>query len=64
MTQKELADLEDAIGHEKNIVSIIEETIKKIEDENLVNFLSQELTEHRETKEKLLNMLEAKANEW
>lgn len=63
MTQKELAYMEDAIGHEKNITSIIEETIKKLEDENLVNFLNQELTEHQKTKEKLLNLLEVKANE-
>ena len=64
MTQKELAYTEDAIGHEKNIISIIEETIKKLEDENLIDFLNEELISHKETKEKLLNMLEVKANEW
>ena len=64
MTQKELAYMEDAIGHEKNIISIIEKTIKELEDENLIDFLNQELTTHKETKEKLLNMLEVKANEW
>ncbi len=63
MTQKELAYIEDAIGHEKNIVSIIEETIKELEDENLIDFLNQELTTHKDTKDKLLNMLEVKANE-
>ena len=64
MTQKELAYTEDAIGHEKNIISIIEETIKKLEDENLIDFLNQELISHKEAKEKLLNMLEVKSNEW
>ena len=63
MTQKELAYIEDAIGHEKNIVSIIEETINKIEDENLEKFLNQELLIHKDTKDKLLNMLEVKTNE-
>lgn len=64
MTQKELAYTEDAIGHEKNIISIIEETIKNIEEENLIDFLNQEIEVHKETKEKLLNMLEVKTNEW
>ena len=64
MTQKELAYIEDAIDHEKNIISIIEESLKKLEDENLIDFLNQELNIHKDTKEKLLNMLEVKANEW
>ena len=63
MTQKELAYIEDAIGHEKNIIYIIEESLKKIEDENLIDFLNQELNIHKDTKEKLLNILEVKANE-
>ena len=63
MTQKEIAYIEDAIGHEKNIISIIEESLKKLEDENLIDFLNQELNIHKDTKEKLLNMLEVKANE-
>ena len=36
MTQKELLYLEDAIGHEQNIISIIEEKIEKLVDEKLV----------------------------
>lgn len=63
MTQKELAYLEDAIGHEKNIVAILDDTLKKIEDENLIDFLNTEIEIHKETKEKLFNMLEVKANE-
>lgn len=63
MTQKELAYVEDAIGHEKNIISIIEETIKNLENENLIVFLNKELETHKANKEKLLNMLEVKSNE-
>ena len=39
MTQKELSYLEDAIGHEGNIIKICEETIKKLEDEELITFM-------------------------
>ena len=63
MTQKELAYLEDAIGNEKNIISIIDETINDLENEDLIFFLKNELEVHNETKEKILNMLEVKANE-
>lgn len=63
MTQKELAYVEDAIGHESNIISILQETIKNIEDERLSNFLQTELSEHTKTKENLISKLEAKANE-
>lgn len=63
MTQKELSYVEDAIEHEKNIISIIDETLKKIENENLINFFNEELKLHEETKEKLINMMEEKAHE-
>lgn len=64
MTQKELAYIEDAIGHEKNITSIIEENIKASETKNIIDFLNEELKIHKNTLEKLLNMLEVKAHEW
>lgn len=63
MTQKELLYIEDAIGHENNIITIVEETIKNIQDEKLVTFLEQELQEHVSMKEKLISKLEALANE-
>ena len=63
MTQKELSYVEDAIGHEKNIISICEETLKILEDERLVLFIEEELNTHKKMKERLTNMLEAKANE-
>lgn len=63
MTQKELSYVEDAIGHEKNIISICEEMLKTLEDEKLVTFFEEELNKHKNMQERLTNMLEAKANE-
>ena len=33
MTQKELLYVEDAVGHETNIIKILQETIKNLQDE-------------------------------
>ena len=62
MTQKELLYLEDAIGHEQNIIKICEDTINNLQDENLVSFMQNELSNHMSLSEKLINMLEVKAN--
>ena len=62
MTQKELAYIEDAIGHESNIITIVQETIKNIQDERLTSFLETELSEHVKMKEQLLTKLEEKSN--
>lgn len=62
MTQKELAYVEDAIGHESNIIKILQETLKNTQNEEINNFLETELSEHVKTKEKLINKLEEKAN--
>ena len=63
MTQKELSYIEDAIGHENNIIKICEETIKLLQDEKLKEFIQNEISEHTTLKEKLMNVLGAKANE-
>ena len=63
MTQKELSYLEDAIGHEQSIISILQETINFLENEDLISFAESELQNHTSIKEKLINMLEVKANE-
>ena len=63
MTQKELLYIEDAIGHEQNIITICEETINMLEDSNLISFLSKEIKKHENMKEELLNMIEVKMNE-
>ena len=63
MTQKELLYIEDAIGHEGNIIKILEETLNILEDKELVTFLKNELKRHTAMYEKLMNNLEGKANE-
>ncbi|MBO6145199.1 MAG: hypothetical protein J6O62_00175 [Bacilli bacterium] len=63
MTQKELLYMEDAVGHESNIIQILEESINNLEDENLINFMKSELNIHKKIKEYLINKLEEKSNE-
>lgn len=63
MTQKELLYFEDAVGHEGNIIKIIEAGLQNLEDENLRTFMNNELTKHNNAKERLMNVLEAKQNE-
>ena len=62
MTQKELSYFEDAIGHETNIIKIIEESIKNLENEELVTYLNEEKERHTSIKNNLLNKLEGEAN--
>lgn len=62
MTQKELLYLEDAIGHEQNIIKICNESLKNIQDENLISFMEKEIENHTSLKEHLINRLEEKAN--
>ena len=50
MTQKELLYMEDAVGHESNIIQILEESINNLEDENLINFMKSELNIHKKIK--------------
>lgn len=63
MTQKELLYVEDAIGHENNMISIIKDTINNLSSKELINFLKEELKKHESMKKKLLNKLESLANE-
>lgn len=63
MTQKELLYFEDAVGHEGNIIKIIEAGLQNLEDENLREFMNNELNKHNEAKQRLINVLEAKQNE-
>lgn len=58
MTQKELNYVEDAIGHETSIIKILEESIKNLEDEELINFMNDELDIHNNIKDNLMNKLE------
>ncbi|MBQ6284829.1 MAG: hypothetical protein IJK67_00760 [Bacilli bacterium] len=63
MTQKELSYVEDAIGHEKNIISICDETINMLEDEELISFFEKEIKYHEKLKNELMDLLEEKSNE-
>ena len=63
MTQKELLYIEDAIGHEKNIQCIINESVNYLEDQTLVSFMKKELKKHQMMEQKLMSKLEAKVNE-
>ncbi len=63
MTQKELLYVEDAIGHEQNIKSIINESINLMEDNNLISFLNKEYKKHDAMEKKLVKLLEECSNE-
>ena len=63
MTQKELLYMEDAIGHEKNIQCIINESLNYLEDQTLVSFMKKELKKHQMMEQKLMSKLEDKVNE-
>ena len=63
MTQKELLYVEDAIGHETSLISILEDTIDNLTSKDLVNFLKGEFKKHESMKEKLMNKLEELSNE-
>ena len=51
MTQKELLYLEDAIGHENNIIMICESIIDYVSDNNILSFMESELLRHVNTNE-------------
>ena len=63
MTQKELNYVEDAIMHETNIISIIEESIELLEDKTVITFMQKEHDNHNSLLKKLLKLMEEKANE-
>ena len=63
MTQKELLYVEDAIGHECTIVKIIEDSIEKSEDEDIILYFKSQLNNHMQIKENLISLLEDKINE-
>jgi len=63
MTQKELLYLEDAIGHEENIMGIIRESLCNITSKRISNFLNSELMIHEKLYNSLLKHMEANSNE-
>ena len=63
MTQKELLYFEDAVGHEGNIIKIIEAGLQNLEDENLREFMNNELNKHNEAKQRLMTVWAATPND-
>ena len=63
MTEKELSYVEDAIGHEQNIIKICNEVVNIMQDETLKAFIQKEVDKHAKIKNYLMHMLEVKANE-
>ena len=63
MTQKELAYYEDAVGHEGNIIKMFEDLIASMENQDLINFMQDEISKHKTRKEKIMNFLEGLSNE-
>ena len=63
MTQKELSYVEDAIGHEGNIIKICNDMVSKLSDQELVSFIKKEVEKHTALKQELMNMLEVKKGE-
>ena len=64
MTQKELSYVEDAVGHEENIIKILNESVNSVDDEEIISFLKKKIEKHISLKDKLMDILEDKSNEW
>lgn len=62
MTQKELLYYEDAIGHESNIISILNNSIQELDNDEIKNYLENEVLIHQELKNNLINCLKENVN--
>lgn len=62
MTQKELLYYEDAIMHEINTISICNDIITRLEDQELISFVKSEIKKHEGIKNKLTKKLEECSN--
>ena len=63
MTEKELLYFEDAVGHEKSILKIINESKNYIDDERLISFFDNQEETHKQVLDGLIDYLKEKANE-
>ena len=63
MTQKELLYVEDAVKHECNIISILNDMENNLEDNDLVTFVKDEIKSHTKTKKELINLLKENVND-
>ena len=57
MTQKELLYLEDAIGHERNIIAICEENKNFLDSDELLSFMDNEIKVHTSMLDSLFKIL-------
>ena len=62
MTQKELLYFEDAVWHEDSIIKILTNSIDNLDDEELINFMQNEVEKHSRLKQELMDMLGEKNN--
>ena len=58
MSQKELLYLDDAYCHETALLKVLEDTQNRLEDEDLVDFIDDEIKNHQDMQKKLLKVLE------
>ena len=62
MTQKELLYVEDAVEHEKSIIKLCNDFLNKLDDDNLKDFITNQINSHEDAKSKLLSLLEEELN--
>ena len=58
MTQKELLYVEDAICHEKVIIACINDMISNLEEDELIEYMDNELKTHEKMSKDLMKLLE------
>ena len=63
MTQKDLLYMEDAIGHETNLINICNYYLEIGEDKNIIDFIKHQIKKHSNIRTKLLNTMKELANE-
>ena len=57
-SEKELLYLDDAYYHETALLKVLEDTQSRLEDEDLVDFIDDEIKNHQDMQKKLLKVLE------
>ena len=62
MTEKELLYLEDAISHEKSIISLCNDFVLNVENSHK-EFFNNQITSHNELLNNLMTLLKEKTNE-
>ena len=63
MTQKELLYVEDAICHENEVMMVLQETMNMLDDEQLVDYLDNQIEIHEGIYNSFISLLKENANE-